>query len=62
MSEEISSVSLKPCPFCGGEAVFERLGNSRQSCIVTCTECGATLESNETFNCGNQWNHRANDP
>lgn len=57
---------LHKCPFCGGTAQFERLGTPRQSCIVVCEECGATLESNETGKfCGEQWNRRviiADDP
>lgn len=51
-------MKLKPCPFCGGEAEFERLGTNRQSCIVCCTNCGARLESNETFSSGESWNTR----
>jgi len=53
--------SLKPCPFCGGEAEFEREGTSRQSCIVSCTECGCRLESNETHDSGDSWNTRTCD-
>ena len=36
---------LLPCPFCGGKAKFERIGNRRASTIVTCTNCGCTLET-----------------
>lgn len=50
-------IELLPCPFCGGKAEVERLGTNRQSCIVHCTECGCTLESNET-GAGWQWNMR----
>jgi hypothetical protein len=50
---------LKPCPFCGGEAEFERLGTPRQSCIVQCTNCACTYSSNETFDCGTLWNEAA---
>jgi len=54
---------LKPCPFCDGEAEFERLGNHRQSCIVACTMCGARHESSdEGEHCGSSWNHRADIP
>lgn len=49
---------LKPCPFCGGEAAFERLGDRRQSTIVACQWCGARLESGETFDHGAAWNSR----
>lgn len=51
---------LAPCPFCGGEAHFERTGTPRQSCIVACTECGARLETGETWeHSGKAWNRRA---
>lgn len=49
---------LKPCPFCGGEAEFERRGTGRQSCIVACTECGCRLETSETWSSGQAWNQR----
>ena len=50
---------LKPCPFCGGSAHFERMGTPRQSCIVECDSCGARLESSEEgAHCGLSWNDR----
>jgi Lar family restriction alleviation protein len=50
---------LKPCPFCGSEAEFERKGTQRVSCIVSCTECGAKLEPLELHKfCGVVWNER----
>jgi hypothetical protein len=49
---------LKPCPFCGGEAEFDRKGTSRVSCIVKCTDCGCTLETGETWASGQSWNTR----
>lgn len=53
------AIHLKPCPFCGGEGEFERYGNSRQSCIVACTNCGCRLETNESeWNSGSDWNRR----
>ena len=45
---------LLPCPFCGGEAVVERDGNRRQSCIVACTECGGRAEGPDR----DTWNRR----
>lgn len=55
MSEE-----LKPCPFCGGKAYFERHGTPRQSCIIECGSCGCRLESSEEGSrCGSMWNRRA---
>lgn len=51
---------LLPCPFCGGEAEFERMGTSRQSCIVVCGSCGARLESSDEYQrSGSRWNDRA---
>lgn len=52
-------INLKQCPFCGGEAEFERVGTVRMSTIVTCTECGSTLESGEIGeSAGTRWNDR----
>lgn len=53
---------LLPCPFCRGVAEFERIGNTRVSTIVSCADCGCRLESGETFNHGNTWNTRPNNP
>lgn len=50
-------MTLKPCPFCGGEAQVERYGTARASSIVSCSECGCTLESNEQ-GAGHNWNRR----
>jgi Lar family restriction alleviation protein len=53
------SIELKPCPFCGHEAEFERLGDRRQSCIVACTGCGARHESSdEGEHNGKSWDRR----
>jgi hypothetical protein len=55
-------VKLSPCPFCGCEAEVSRMGSGRQSMIITCTDCGCTLESGETFlgpHCS--WNSRKPD-
>lgn len=49
---------LLPCPFCGGEAEIERIGDRRQSTIYICTNCGCSLETGEEFNHGQQWNAR----
>ena len=57
------STALKPCPFCGGEAEIERPGTRRQSCIVSCTNCGARHEGpDEGEQSGDTWNERAPDP
>jgi hypothetical protein len=49
---------LKPCPFCGSEAEFDRKGTSKVSCIIRCTDCGCTLETGETWASGQSWNTR----
>jgi len=57
MSDELLS-----CPFCGGEAEYERKGDHRQSCIVVCVDCGARHESGDRdFYQGRSWNTRATD-
>ena len=53
----IEEKKLKPCPFCGSEAECERVGTNRQSCIVSCTNCHCSLESNE-IGYGYFWNFR----
>lgn len=45
----MADVTLKPCPFCQGKAEIERMGNSRVSMIITCEDCGASLETGEEF-------------
>jgi len=51
---------LKPCPFCGGEAKIERKGTRGQSMIISCVDCGCTLESGDVFGLTNilKWNKR----
>lgn len=56
-------MTLKPCPFCGFDAEFERLGDRRQSCIVACQNCGCRHESGDEGNfCGQSWNLRFTPP
>lgn len=53
-------ISLKPCPFCNGKADIIRMGNHRQSMIISCEDCGCTLETGETFISDSlSWNSRA---
>lgn len=54
-----TSEKLLPCPFCGGEAEIERLGDRRQSTQYSCTECGCFLETGEEWGHGTEWNRRA---
>ncbi len=56
-------MTLRPCPFCGGEPHIERRGNARFSTIISCLDCGATHECGDTGDdVGNGWNSRASDP
>lgn len=57
MTDEASK--LLPCPFCGGDAAFERVGDRRQSTIVACQECGCRLESGAEWDHERDWNTRA---
>ena len=51
---------LKSCPFCGGEAHIERMGTSRVSMQIECGNCGAGMETGETWIDDNSgWNTRA---
>ena len=53
------SDKLLPCPFCGDEDIeVERVGTSRHSCVVACTNCGVRIESGED-GFGSAWNTRA---
>lgn len=52
--------ALLACPFCGGEAHFERMGTGRVSCNVACGNCGARHESSDEYlQSGRSWNTRA---
>jgi transcription initiation factor TFIIIB Brf1 subunit/transcription initiation factor TFIIB len=51
---------LKSCPFCAGKAELIRVGSNRKSSIVSCEDCGCTIESSSTGdNSGDAWNMRA---
>lgn len=55
MSEE-----LKPCPFCGGEALFETYGGT--ACAVVCQTCHcgtATARLYDGMEAVKAWNRRA---
>ena len=52
------SEGLKPCPFCGGRAEIEQQGTNRVSNIYSCLDCGATLETGETWQAPQDWNNR----
>jgi len=52
---------LKPCPFCGGEAIAEMNENWYWEYEVYCTKCGATFQT--SFDTEEEavkaWNRRA---
>ena len=40
-------MKLKLCPFCGGYPEIIRTGTSRRSMIISCEDCGCTVESGD---------------
>ena len=57
MSEE-----LRECAHCGSEAQIDRMGTSRVSMQISCTDCGAHMETGETWiDEHSSWNTRASD-
>lgn len=47
---------LKPCPFCGGEAILETVdGNSPEECYIYCPHCkrklGLMIEEQKAEKC-----------
>lgn len=38
------SEKLKPCPFCGGEAEYERFNNPKTWFTVRCSRCGCQTD------------------
>jgi len=65
---ERQKISLKPCPFCGGEARLKKHQRLEQTWYVQCSKCGirtiystqAPYESwKDAMKCAvNQWNAR----
>lgn len=60
-----SEIELKPCPFCGGRAVFQ--DNNSCCSYVYCKKCGATGETvnvSKKFSsdekAAEKWNRRIN--
>jgi hypothetical protein len=50
--------NLRPCPFCGGRAQYDRVGTKTRSCVVSCEDCGCRLETGEVWTSGQAWNKR----
>lgn len=60
MEGEGMSEELKPCPFCGGEALFETYGGT--ACAVVCQTCHcgtATARLYDGMEAVKAWNRRA---
>ncbi len=62
----MSEIKLKPCPFCGGEAKFENMG---EFVVTKCEDCGAESDMIRISAeyCANEktaekWNQRINQP
>lgn len=50
---------LKPCPFCGGVAIFNSL-TSGETVFAVCMKCGVrTLDYEQTEQVREAWNRRA---
>ena len=62
----MSEIKLKPCPFCGGEAKFENMG---EFVVTKCEDCGAesdmiriSAEYCANEKAAEKWNQRINQP
>lgn len=58
MTDQKHTKELLPCPFCGGEPEIERMGTSRSSMIISCTDCGCRVESGDVTLSDPKWNMR----
>ncbi len=59
----MNEVKLKPCPFCGGEAILRQLGRTKLTCVVECQRCKATTGFTENPNFAvKAWNTRHEPP
>jgi Lar family restriction alleviation protein len=51
---------LKDCPFCGGKPIIDRMGSARASMVISCEDCGATVECGSNNLKFSDWNSRSN--
>lgn len=69
--KERQKISLKPCPFCGGEARLKKHYRIEQTWYVQCNDCGVRTPNSvqvpyeswiTAMNCPvRQWNKRVED-
>ena len=67
----MSDMELKPCPFCGGEAVINEIPPHKHTFVnmpdcegftyIECTGCGCTIGADTTQQAIEAWNRRADD-
>lgn len=64
----MSERELKPCPFCGGEAAFDRISAPQSELLgmrIYCTACGAGLRTKQGYDptdaAVQAWNTRVHD-
>ena len=63
MSETKKEIGLKPCPFCGGEAVVYKHGIHTEWWFAECKgdKCGMRIDRKTKDEVTSAWNHRQAD-
>ncbi len=66
---KMPDIELKPCPFCGGEAVINEIPPHKHTFVnmpdcegftyIECTRCGGTVAADTTQQAIEAWNRRA---
>mgnify|MGYP003292029536 CR=1 FL=1 len=56
----MGEIELKPCPFCGGKAVFREMSWGMSTFYIKCTKCGMQTASNHEPKAkqAKDWNRR----
>ena len=54
----MEQIQLKPCPFCGGGAIFEEYAYNTDGRII-CVRCGATSSNEWCDSSGKDWKVKA---